>query len=88
MGLEMHLTESGIRRTLARRHAVRRIVLAEQSRQRGLGVVDVDEMARVAGVVSEVSTRRARVIGLTHLSDERNVIGLMQLSDERNGNSI
>ncbi len=76
MGLEMYLSPSSAGLIQGRRRNVRRAVLSEQRRQRRDGVLDQDEMRRVAEAITGVSAMRAHTIGMLHADGKRNDRGV------------
>ena len=66
MGLEVHLTKDTARNIVVRRRALWTAVRAEQQRQSKAGICDPAQMASVAKMESEVSSKRAQIIALIH----------------------
>ena len=66
MGLEAHLSENSRVDIIRRRDSIRRAVLYEQTRQNHFGIHDHTKLAAVSLVESDMSRRRARIIGLLH----------------------
>ena len=66
LGLENYLSSTTPREIFRRRRAVATAVLAEHQRQSDEGMCDPAAIARVSEAESEVSRRRARLIGLLH----------------------
>lgn len=70
LGLERYLSIQGVRDIRFRRRAIWRAVRLEQQRQTALGVCDPEAMAILATKESEISKKRARIIGLLHASKD------------------
>ena len=66
LGLENYLTQDAFRAIKHRKGAIQRAVLSEQHRQDRLGINDPDALASASQSVSDMSTRRARIIGMMH----------------------
>ena len=66
MGLESYLTKDAFQGIKHRKEAIQRAVLSEQRRQCYSGINDPDALARVSQAVSDLSTRRAGIIGMIH----------------------
>ena len=66
MGLESYLTKDAFRGIKHRKDAIRVAVLSEQRRQYHSGINDPDALARVSQDVSDLSTKRAQIIGMIH----------------------
>ena len=70
LGLENYLTKNTFKEIRRRRKAVPVAVLSEQYRQDRLGINDPDALASASQAASDVSTRRARIIGMMHAEKE------------------
>ena len=66
MGLESYLTKDALLGIAHRKEAIRVAVLSEQRRQYRSGINDPDALARVSQDVSDLSTKRAQIIGMIH----------------------
>ena len=66
LGLENYLTKNTLQEMKYRRKAAPMAVLSEQHRQDRLGINDPDALASASQAVSDMSTRRARIIGMMH----------------------
>jgi hypothetical protein len=66
MGLESYLTKDALLGIAHRKEAIRVAVLSEQRRQYHSGINDPDALARVSQDVSDLSTKRAQIIGMIH----------------------
>ena len=62
LGLEDYVTQA----IKYRKEAITAAVLSEQRRQDRSGIKDPDALARVSEAVSDVSARRAQIIGMIH----------------------
>ena len=67
LGLESYLTKDALLGIRHRKEAIRVAVLSEQRRQYRSGINDPDALARVSQAASDLSTRRARIIGMIHV---------------------
>ena len=67
LGLEKYLSQDAFRGIKHRKEAIQRAVLSEQRRQYRSGINDPDALARVSQAASDLSTRRARIIGMIHV---------------------
>ena len=68
LGLESYLSQDVLQGIKRRKEAILGAVLSEQLRQSRVGINDPDALARVSQAVSDLSTRRARIIGMIHSS--------------------
>ena len=66
LGFEKYLAASAFQDIENRRNAIIVAVLSEQGRQDRSGISDADALARVSQAVSDLSTRRAGIIGMIH----------------------
>jgi len=66
LGLENYLSKNTLQEMKYRRRAAPMAVLSEQHRQDRLGINDPDALASASQAVSDMSTRRARIIGMMH----------------------
>jgi hypothetical protein len=69
LGLEHYLTQDAFRGIKHRKEAIRVAILSEQRRQYRSGINDPDALARVSQDVSDLSTRRAGIIGMIHAKE-------------------
>jgi hypothetical protein len=67
LGLEKYLSQDAFRGTKHRKEAILGAVLSEQLRQSRVGINDPDALAQVSQSISDLSTRRARIIGMIHV---------------------
>ena len=67
LGLEKYLSQDAFRGIKHRKEALQRAVLSEQRRQYRAGINEPDALARVSQAASDLSTRRARIIGMIHV---------------------
>ena len=67
LGLEKYLSQDAFRGTKHRNKAILGAVLSEQLRQYRSGINDPDALARVSQDVSDLSTKRAQIIGMIHV---------------------
>ena len=70
MGLESYLTQDTFRGIRYRKEAIIAAVLSEQRRQDRFDVYNSDALAHVSQEVSDVSARRAQIIGMIHAKKE------------------
>ena len=66
LGLESYMSKNTLRDIKHRRECILLVVLKEQGRQSRSGIYDSDALARASQAVSDLSTRRARIIGMIH----------------------
>ena len=66
LGLESYMSKNTLRDIKHRRECILLVVLKEQGRQSRSGIYDSDALARISQAVSDLSTRRARIIGMIH----------------------
>ena len=66
LGLEHYLTENTYRGVKHRRNEIVVAVLSEQHRQYCSGIDDSNALTRVSRAVSDISTKRAHIIGMIH----------------------
>lgn len=71
MGLECYLSTETLRSISERKRTVRRAIIQEHKRQVEMGIVDPEGLSRLAESLSEISARRARIIGRLHASEEK-----------------
>mmetsp|Transcript_14223 Transcript_14223/g.30385 ORF Transcript_14223/g.30385 Transcript_14223/m.30385 type:complete len:176 (+) Transcript_14223:81-608(+) len=69
MGLERYFSQNKSRETARLRREICREVIAEQQRQMDAGIYDPEATSLVSEGLSEKSRRRARIIGLLHMTD-------------------
>ena len=69
LGLESYLSQDVLQGIKRRKEAILGAVLSEQLRQSRVGINDPDAVARVSQAVSDLSTRRARIIGMIHAKE-------------------
>lgn len=70
LGLEAYLSPETNRNIFLRRRSIATAVLAEQLRQAARGARDPDGLAKASMAVSDVATKRARIVALIH-ADKR-----------------
>mmetsp|Transcript_27038 Transcript_27038/g.51116 ORF Transcript_27038/g.51116 Transcript_27038/m.51116 type:complete len:176 (-) Transcript_27038:256-783(-) len=69
MGLERYFSQNRSRETDRLRREICREVIAEQQRHMDAGIYDPEATSIVSEGLSEKSRRRARIIGLLHMTD-------------------
>ena len=67
LGLESYLSQDVLQGIKRRKEAILGAVLSEQLRQSRVGINDPDALAQVSQSISDLSTRRARIIGMIHV---------------------
>eukprot|EP01083_Nonionella_stella_P099836 280855_1 len=67
LGLENYLSDTTSEKIKHRRNAICKGVLLEQKRQREAGICDPEAISMLSEAVSELSRRRAHIIGLLHM---------------------
>ena len=68
LGLEDYLSKNTSQEIRRRRKAITSAVLSEQRRQYSFGINDPDALEYASRAVSELSSRRARIIAMIHVN--------------------